>query len=76
MTSTVDQTERELISPTSNLIAYAFRDNHFRLLELIRGKYHRKVRKIHHKYLNGQRNAEGFARFKVYRFLLLPMSEQ
>ena len=76
MTSTADQTERELIFPTSNLIAYAFRDNYFRLLELIRGKYHRKVRKIHRKYLNGQRNAEGFARFKVYRFLLLPMLEQ
>ena len=67
---------RELILPTFNLIGYAFSSNHAWMAKLIRWKYHRKIRKIHRKYLSGERNAESFARFKVYRFLLLRMPEQ
>ena len=76
MTSTVDQMGRELILPTFNLIGYAFSSKHPWMAKLIRCKYHRKIRKIHRKYLNGERNAETVARFKVYRFLLLRKPEQ
>ena len=76
MTSTVDQMGCELILPTFNLIGYAFSSNHSWLAMLIRWKYDRKIRKIHRKHLSGERNAESFARFKVYRFLLLRMPEQ
>jgi hypothetical protein len=76
MTSTVDQMGRELILPTFNLIDYAFNRNHPWLAKLIRWKYDRKIRKIHRNYLSGERNAESFVRFKVYRFLLLRMPEQ
>ena len=67
---------RELSLPTFNLIDYAFNSNHLWLAKLIRWQYHRKIRKIHRKYLSGERNAESFARFKVYRLLLLGMPEQ
>ena len=67
---------REPSLPTFNLIGYAFNSNHLWLAKLIRWQYRRKIRKIQRKYLNGQRNAERFARFKVYRFLLLRMPEQ
>ena len=67
---------RALSLPTFNRIDYAFNSNHPWLAKLIRWPYHRMVRKIQRKYLNGQRNAERFARFKVYRLLLLGMPEQ
>lgn len=67
---------RELILPTFNLIGYAFSSNHPWLAKLIRWKYDRKIRKIHRKYLSGERNAESVVRFQVYRFLLLRMPEQ
>ena len=76
MTSTVDQMTHELVLPTFNPIDYAFNSNHLWLAKLIRWQYHRKIRKIHRKYLSGERNAESFARFKVYRFLLSRMPEQ
>ena len=67
---------RELSLATFNLIDYAFNSNHPWLAKRIRLQYHRKIRKIHRKYLSGEHNAESFARFKVYRFLLLRMPEQ
>lgn len=67
---------RELSLPTFHLIDYAFNSNHLWLAKLIRWRYHRKIRKIHRKYLSGERNAESFASFKVYRLLLLRMPEQ
>ena len=64
---------RALGLPTFNRIDYAFNSHHPWLAKLIRWPYHRK---IHHNYLSGERNAESFARFKVYRFLLSRMPEQ
>ena len=67
----VDQMGRELIYPTFKLIGYAFDSNHPWLAKLLRWKYRKRLDKIHRKYLSGERNAESFARHKVYRLLLL-----
>ena len=67
----VDEMGRELLMPTYQLIGYAFSSNHPWLAKLIRWKYDRKLRKIEHKYMSGERNAANFARYKVYRLLLL-----
>ena len=67
----VDQMGRELLLPTFRLIGYAFGSNHPWLAKILRWKYDKKIRKIHRKYLSGERNAESFARYKVYRLLLL-----
>ena len=72
----VDQMGRELLLPTFKLIGYAFSSNHPWLAKILRWKYGRKIRKIHRKYLSGERNAESFARYKVYRLLLLRKPEQ
>lgn len=67
----VDRMGRELLLPTFKLIDYAFGQNHPWLAKLLRWKYRKKIRKLNRKYLAGERNAESFARFKVYRLLLL-----
>jgi hypothetical protein len=67
---------RELLLPTFNLIGYAFGSNHPWLAKLLRWKYDRKIKKIQHKYLSGERNAQSFARYKEYRLLLLRKPEQ
>ena len=67
----VDQMGRELLMPTYKLIGYTFSSNHPWLAKLIRWKYDRKLRKIERKYMSGERNAANFARYKVYRLLLL-----
>jgi SAM-dependent methyltransferase len=72
----VDQMGRELLLPTFKLIGYAFGSNHPWLAKFLRWKYQRKIRKINHKYLSGERNGESFARYKVYRLLLLRKPEQ
>ena len=72
----VDQMGRELLLPTFKLIGYAFSSNHPWLAKILRWKYDRKIRKIHRKYLSGERNSESFARYKVYRLLLLRKPEQ
>jgi hypothetical protein len=35
----------------------------------------KKIKKIDRKYLSGERNAENFAKHKVYRLLLLRVAE-
>jgi SAM-dependent methyltransferase len=72
----VDQMGRELILPTFELVDYAFSNNHPWLAKLLHWKYQRKLSKLHHKYLSGERNAQSFARHKVYRLLLLRKPEQ
>ena len=72
----VDQMGRELLLPTFKLIGYAFSSNHPWLAKILRWKYDKKIRKIHRKYLSGERNADSFARHKVYRLLLLRKPEQ
>jgi hypothetical protein len=67
--------ERELLLPTFKLIDYAFGQNHPWLAKLLRWKYRKKIRKLNRKYLAGGRDAESFARFKVYRLLLLRKPE-
>ncbi|MDH3218567.1 MAG: class I SAM-dependent methyltransferase [Gammaproteobacteria bacterium] len=67
----VNQMGRELLYPTFKLIGYAFDRNHPWLARLFRWKYQKKIDKINHKYLSGERNGENFARHKVYRLMLL-----
>ncbi len=71
----VDQMGRELLLPTFKLVGYAFGSNHPWLNKLLRWKYQKKIRKINRKYLSGERNGKSFARFKVYRLLLLRKTE-
>lgn len=71
----VEQMGRELFLPTFNLIGYAFGRNHPWLARLLRWKYQKKIRKINRKYLSGERNGDSFARYKVYRLLLLRRPE-
>ncbi len=66
---------RDLFLPTFRLIGYAFDSNHPWLAKLFRWKYQKKIRKITRKYLSGERSGENFARFKVYRLLLLRVPE-
>ena len=71
----VNQMGRELLLPTFRLIGYAFDRNHPWLARLFRWKYQKKIRKINRKYLSGERSGENFARYKVYRLLLLRVPE-
>jgi SAM-dependent methyltransferase len=72
----VEQMGRELLLPTFNLIGYAFSANHPWLAKILHWKYQKRIRKIHRKYMSGERNAENFARFKEYRLLLLRQPEK
>lgn len=72
----VEQMGRELLLPTFNLIGYAFSSNHPWLAKILHWKYQKRIRKIQRKYTSGERNGENFARFKVYRLLLLRKPEQ
>ena len=71
----VNQMGRELMLPTFKLIGYAFDSNHPWLAKLVRWKYQRKIDKVHRKYMSGERNGDNFARYKVYRLLLLRQPE-
>ena len=71
----VNQMGRELLYPTFKLIGYAFDRNHPWLAKLFRWKYRNKLDKINRKYLSGERTGENFARYKVYRLLLLRKPE-
>ncbi len=71
----VDQMGRELLLPTFKLIGYAFSSNHPWLAKILAWKYQKRIRKIQRKYTSGKRNGENFARFKVYRLLLLRKPE-
>ncbi len=71
----VDQMGKELFLPTFQLIGYALDSNHPWLARFLRWKYQKKLRKIQRKYLSGERNGENFARFKIYRLLLLKQPE-
>ena len=72
----VDQMARELILPTFKLIGYAFGSKHPWREKIINWKYDWRIRKMHRKYMSGERNAKSFSRFKLYRLLLLSMPEQ
>ncbi|MCP4471386.1 MAG: class I SAM-dependent methyltransferase [Gammaproteobacteria bacterium] len=72
----VGQMGRELLLPTFNLIGYAFSSNHPWLAKILHWKYQKRIRKIQRKYTSGERNGENFARFKVYRLLLLRKPEK
>ena len=72
----VNQMGHELLLPTFKLVGYAFDRNHPWLSRILRWKYRKKLRKINRKYLSGERSGENFARYKVYRLLLLRKPEQ
>ena len=72
----VNQMGQELLLPTFKLVGYAFDRNHPWLSRILRWKYRKKLRKINRKYLSGERSGENFARYKVYRLLLLRKPEQ
>ena len=71
----VNQMGHELLLPTFKLVGYAFDRNHPWLSRILRWKYRKKFRKIDRKYLSGERSGENFARYKVYRLLLLRKPE-
>ena len=67
----VDQMGRELILPTMKLIGYAFSNNRPWLSRVFRWKFRKRLAKIDYKYLSGERNAESFAKYKIYKLYLL-----
>lgn len=71
----VNQMGRELLLPTFDLIGYSFSRNYPILTRLFRWKFRKKIDKIKRKYTSGERNAENFAKYKVYRLILLRKPE-
>jgi SAM-dependent methyltransferase len=67
----VDHMGRELIMPTMNLIGYTFKSNRPWLSKIFVWKFRKKLDKLHYKYLSGERNAESFAKYKIYKLFLL-----
>ena len=71
----VDRMGRELILPTMKLIGYTFKANRPLLSKLFTWKFRKKLDKIDHKYLSGERNARSFAKYKIYKLFLLQKPE-
>ncbi|MCP4076776.1 MAG: class I SAM-dependent methyltransferase [Gammaproteobacteria bacterium] len=69
----VNQMGRELLLPTMKLIGYTFKNNRPWLSKVFTWKFRKKLDKIDYKYLSGERNAESFAKYKIYKFYLLQM---
>jgi SAM-dependent methyltransferase len=67
----VNQMGRELILPTMKLIGYTFKSNRPWLSKIFTWKFRKKLDKIDLKYLSGERNAESFAKHKIYKLYLL-----
>ena len=67
----VNQMSRDLLLPTMKLISYTFKSNRPLLSKIFTWKFRKKLDKIDYKYLSGERNAESFAKYKVYKFYLL-----
>ncbi len=67
----VNQMGRELLLPTMKLIGYTFKNNRPWLSKIFTWKFRKKLDKIDYKYLSGERNAESFAKYKIYKFYLL-----
>ncbi len=70
----VNQMGRDLLMPTMKLIAYTFKSNRPWLSKIFTWKFRKKLDKIDYKYLSGERNAESFAKYKIYKFYLLQMA--
>ncbi len=71
----VDRMGRELILPTMKLIGYTFKANRPWLSKLFTWKFRKKLDKIDYKYLSGERNAQSFAKYKIYKLFLLQKPE-
>ena len=56
--------------PVWNLVIGFLNRNYFFFSRFLQWKYKKKIEKINQKYFSGKRNAENFAIFKSYRFLL------
>jgi len=69
----VNQMGRDLLMPTMKLMAYTFKNNRPWLSKIFTWKFRKKLDKIDYKYLSGERNAESFAKYKIYKFYLLKM---
>lgn len=67
----VDQMGKQLILPTMELVAYTFKNNRPWLAKIFSWKFRKKIDKLHHKYLSGERNAQAFSKHKIYKFYLL-----
>ncbi|MBT4078428.1 MAG: class I SAM-dependent methyltransferase, partial [Gammaproteobacteria bacterium] len=67
----VNQMGRDLLLPTMKLIGYTFKNNRPWLSKFFTWKFRKKLDKIDYKYLSGERNAESFAKYKIYKFYLL-----
>ncbi len=71
----VNQMGRELVLPTMKLICYNFKNNLPWLSKIFTWKFRKKLDKIDYKYLSGERNAEAFTKYKIYKFYLLKMEK-
>ena len=71
----VNQMGRELLLPTMKLIGYTFKNNRPWLSKIFTWKFRKKLDKIDYKYLSGERNAEAFTKYKIYKFYLLKMEK-
>ena len=69
----VNQMGRDLLMPTMKLIGYTFKNNRPWLSKIFTWKFRKKLDKIDYKYLSGERSAESFAKYKIYKFYLLQM---
>ena len=67
----VNQMGRELILPTMKLIGYTFKSNRPWLSKIFTWKFRKKLDKIDFKYFSGERNADNFAKYKIYKLYLL-----
>jgi SAM-dependent methyltransferase len=67
----VDHMGRELIMPTMKLIGHTFRSNHPWSYKFFVWKFRKKLDKLYHKYLSGERNSESFIKHKIYKLYLL-----
>ncbi len=71
----VNQMGRDLILPTMKLIGYTFKNNRPWISRFFTWKFRKKLNKIDYKYLSGERNAESFAKYKIYKLFLLQKQE-
>lgn len=71
----VNQMGRDLLLPTMKLIGYTFSNNRPWLAKIFTWKFRKRLDKINYKYLSGERNAEAFAKHKIYKLFLLQKSE-
>lgn len=67
----VNKMEQDLLLPTMQLIGYTMKNNRPWIYRFLSWKLRNRLDKIKCKYVSGERNAQTFARYKIYKFFLL-----